>query len=388
MDLSQIRRVSARQLARLRRASANQLNRLRKASEGPLEQIKSASENQLNRLRSVSAERFDRLRSASAGQLSRLSRVSRRQMQRIREFAAPKSFSAMADIPNGQASDKITEGALVLEGGAFRGLYSQGVLDALMENDINFSCVVGVSAGALAGLNYCSGQIGRSARINLAYRHDSRYVGVRALRKAHSIVNLDFILKDVNAYEPFNEQYFRNPERKYVAVCANVNTGKAEYMEKSSCSDIIAAAKASASMPYVSPEVIIDGQPYLDGGTSCKIAYQWAIDQGYEKIVVIRTRQREYRKKPMTRENEMAEFFYRRNPQFAKALADSNINYNRQCDELISLEKQGRIFVIAPEKEVKVSRVESDVEKLGELYFEGYREMLEHLDELKAYLNR
>ncbi|MBQ6655488.1 MAG: patatin family protein [Erysipelotrichaceae bacterium] len=293
----------------------------------------------------------------------------------------------MNQIRSGQASNSITEGCLVLEGGAFRGLYSQGVLDALMENDINFRCVIGVSAGALSGLNYCSGQIGRSARINLSYRHDGRYVGIRALRKAHSLVNLDFLLRDVGAIEPFNWKYFSNPERRFVAVCANVNTGKAEYLEKGSC-DILSAVKASASMPYVSPEVIVDGQPYLDGGTCCKIPYQWAIDQGYAKIVVVRTRDRSFRKKDRTSENELADIAYRHNHEFAKALADSNINYNRQCDELIQLEKQGRIFVIAPQQEVMVSRVEADLEKLGDLYLEGYREMNEQIGALKEYLNK
>jgi len=88
-----------------------------------------------------------------------------------------KTYSGISKIPSGRASDKLTEGCLVLEGGAFRGLYTQGFLDALMLADINLSCVIGVSAGALGGANYVSGQIGRSARINLNYRADSRYIG-------------------------------------------------------------------------------------------------------------------------------------------------------------------------------------------------------------------
>ena len=388
MDLSQIRKESVRQIKQLRSASVNQLTRIRNASASQISRIRNASSGQISRIRSISAKQLTRIRRQSAGQISRIRSLSSEQLDRLREITASKPFTRMNEIPCGQASDKITEGCLVLEGGAFRGLYSQGVLDALMENDINFRCVIGVSAGALSGLNYCSGQIGRSARINLGYRHDSRYVGIQALRKSHSIVNLDFILKDVNEFEPFNHKYFDNPQRQFVAVVANVNTGKAEYMEKSSCPDIMDAAKASASMPYVSPFVMINDQPYLDGGTSCKIAYQWAIDQGFEKIVVVRTRTRDFRKKPMGKENELADFFYRRHPQFAKALRESNINYNRQCDELIKLEKQGRVYVIAPKQQVKVSRVESDVEKLGDLYFEGYREMNEGIGELRSYLEK
>ncbi|MBR5049242.1 MAG: patatin-like phospholipase family protein, partial [Erysipelotrichaceae bacterium] len=212
MDLSEIRRASKRQLSAVRSISGKQLARLKRESARQLSRIAAASGNQLSRIRKESGR-----------QLTRLKRVSQSQLERIRKYAENRPFSRMNEIPAGQASDTITEGCLVLEGGAFRGLYSQGVMDTLMENDLNFRCVIGVSAGALSGYNYCSGQIGRSARINLGYRHDSRYVGLQTLKKAHSPVNLDFILKDINEIEPFNEEYFRNPERRFVAVCANVN---------------------------------------------------------------------------------------------------------------------------------------------------------------------
>ncbi len=365
MNLADIRKYSGRQLTRIRRFSGTQLSRLTDYSG-----------KQITRFAKYSGQQFSRIRKASSQHISA-----------IRKHVRPEAFTRMEIIRSGQASENITEGCLVLEGGAFRGLYSQGALDALMENDLNFSCVIGVSAGALSGLNYCSGQIGRSARINLSYRHDSRYVGIRALREAHSPVNLDFILKDVNAIEPFNWKCFNNPERRFVAVCANVETGEVEYFEKNNC-DILSAVKASASMPYISPEVIVDGKPCLDGGTCCKIPYQWAIDQGYDKIVVIRTRDRTFRKKNMTKENELADVYYRHNQRFAKALADSNINYNRQCDELIKLEKQRRIYVIAPQKPVTVSRVEADLEKLGDLYLEGYQETCEQIEKLREYLRK
>ena len=107
-----------------------------------------------------------------------------------------KSYSGISKIPSGRASDKLTEGCLVLEGGAFRGLYTQGFLDALMLADINLSCVIGVSAGALGGANYVSGQIGRSARINLNYRADSRYIGKKALENSRSLLDVGFLTED------------------------------------------------------------------------------------------------------------------------------------------------------------------------------------------------
>ena len=116
-----------------------------------------------------------------------------------------KIFSGLDRLPKGLASEHLTEGCVVLEGGAFRGLYTSGVLDALMEAGINLSCTVGVSAGALNGMNYVSGQIGRSGRLNLTYRHDSRYVGLKAIHKNRGVIGFDFILKNVNKEDPLNE---------------------------------------------------------------------------------------------------------------------------------------------------------------------------------------
>ena len=103
-----------------------------------------------------------------------------------------KTYRELSKIPYGHADKSITPGCIVVEGGAFRGLYNQGVLDALMENNLNFACTIGTSAGALAGFNYAAGQIGRSARANLTYRHYTDYVGRGALTHAHSPIRLDF----------------------------------------------------------------------------------------------------------------------------------------------------------------------------------------------------
>ena len=73
-------------------------------------------------------------------------------------------YKDLDKIPTGHARGQLTKGCLVVEGGAFRGMYNQGVMDFLMENGLNFECVIGVSAGAMAALNYASGQIGRSAK--------------------------------------------------------------------------------------------------------------------------------------------------------------------------------------------------------------------------------
>ncbi len=292
-------------------------------------------------------------------------------------------YSKFNEIPKGHAKNIITDGCIVIEGGAFRGLYNQGVLDCLMKHDINFQTVIGVSAGALAGVNYVAGQIGRSARANLGYRHNKDYVGLKAMRNSHSILRLDFLISDYNEIEPLDEKKFYDKKRKYIAVATNCNTGETMYFDRDKC-NIMQAIKASASMPFISPMVDVDGIPCLDGGCSCKIAYKWALDNNYNKIVVIRTRDKKYRKK--INNLNVAQKVYKKHLELAKKFDNSDKYYNICCDELDKLEKKGRVFVIAPQKEVTIGRLESNVEKLGELYWEGYRETESIIEDLKKYL--
>ena len=297
-------------------------------------------------------------------------------------------YSGIGKLPAGRASDIITEGCIVLEGGAFRGVYTSGVLDALMEEDINMRCTVGVSAGALNGVNYVSGQIGRSGRINLRYRHDSRYVGAKAIKKNKGIIGFDFVFGDMDKVPPLDKKRFMDKSRQFYIVATNLKTGKAEYLEKNSGIPPLRAVRASASMPFVSKPVVINGQPYLDGGCNCKISYQFALDKGFDKIIVVKTRYASYRKSVSERKHHAENIVYKNYPEFAQSLINSSADYNRQCDELERLSAEGRIFLITPSEELDISRLEGDMEKLGHLYHMGYNDAKANMENLRQYLSR
>ena len=334
----------------------------------------------------------------------------------------PNMDEILADIPRGQAPEGLVAGCLVVEGGAFRGLHTQGFLDAMMENGLNLSCVIGVSAGALAGANYVSGQIGRSARTNIAFRHDSRYIGAKSLLHSHSILDVGFLTENRGILEPLDRARFDRPDRRYVAVATNCETGEATYFEKGRCSDILLAARASATMPFISPVVMIDGVPYLDGGCSDAIPYRWALAQGYEKIVVLRTRDKAFRDKGrvLRRADALAETYvkrklpgagrvyraypafaeqlsrreqsavnriYRRYPALAAAFMDSYRRYNEACDELEQLHETGRLLHVCPSRPIEVGTIEGDVTKLRDLYLQGRQDCLDLLPAMRKYLN-
>ncbi len=295
-----------------------------------------------------------------------------------------KVYAHLDQIPSGRAVGGLVHGCLVLEGGAFRGLYTQGLLDALMQNGVNLDCVVGVSAGALSGMSYVSGQVGYSARVNLGYRHDGRYVGLRALVHSGSPLDLGFLTEDRGVIEPLDLDAFNNPARRFIAVATSCETGRPVAFEKGRCQDIRAAVRASASMPFMSPMVRVEGGLYLDGGCSCKIPYQWALDAGYDKIVVVRTRDAAFRKP--AKAGKLAKRVYRKYPAFAQSLSESNISYNEQVEQVEDLHKQGRLLRLAPSEPVTVGQIEGDMDKLGALYWLGHRDCLDRLGQVKAYL--
>ena len=47
-------------------------------------------------------------------------------------------------------TENIMKTGLVLEGGAMRGMYTAGALDVLLENDLNFDGVIGVSSSNIS----------------------------------------------------------------------------------------------------------------------------------------------------------------------------------------------------------------------------------------------
>ena len=315
-------------------------------------------------------------------------------VERISELLPDRSrasiYSGLDQIPRGRTSREIRPGALILEGGAFRGLYTQGVLDALMEANINFQTTAGISAGALSALGYVSGEIGWSACLNLSLRHDTNYIGLDAMRRDHGITGFSYIFEDQLKEHPIELDRLNDPRRRLVVGATDMNTGLVHFFENGHCRDFFRATRASATVPYVSRPVVIDQVPYLDGGMVCNIPYQWAVDEGYDKIVVVKTRDHSYRKPTggAFRQQRINHLYYHNYPRLLDALSHSTENYNALLDQIDRDEKAGKIFVFSPKDPVEINRFESDMDKLGDLYWKGYRETKQRIEELKEYLSK
>lgn len=281
----------------------------------------------------------------------------------------------------------MTKGALVLEGGSLRGVFTAGVLDVFMEQGIEMSYVNGVSAGSMCGMSYVSKQIGRTIKVDLNYVNDKRFLSFRNMLKNRSIFNFDFLFGELcDTLVPFDYDTFWKSEQTFEVVATRCKTGKPEYFEKSSCEDFISAVKASSSIPVMSGMISVEGKKYLDGGCSLPVAYQRAIDLGYDKIVVILTRERGYRKPQLDKWTKRGyERYFSPLPELLKALYDVPDRYNRMQEEIDHLEGE-KIYVIRPDKHVTVQRTEKDKRKLKALYEDGRRMAGEHMGKLKEYL--
>ncbi|NBJ89998.1 patatin-like phospholipase family protein [Acutalibacter sp. 1XD8-36] len=278
--------------------------------------------------------------------------------------------------------------ALALEGGSLRCLFTCGATDLMMDEGLQWDGIIGVSAGALTGVNIVSGQRGRTAQVNLGYVNDPRYMGFRSLIKHRSIFNFDFLFGELSdTLLPLDRETFINSEIKYTAVATSCIDGRVRYYEKSEIPDIYPAIRASASLPLLSPMVTVGGEPCLDGGLSVSVPYQRPLDEGYDKVVVITTREHGYRKEPVSR--AMARVYaraYRKYPELVRAILNVPRHYNAEMDEIDHLEAQGRIFVIRPREPVTVSRTEKNVAKLQDLYDRGQEACRIALPKLREYL--
>ena len=283
----------------------------------------------------------------------------------------------------------MTEGALVLEGGSLRGVFTAGVLDVFMEKGLELSYVNGVSAGAMCAMSYISKQIGRTIQVDLNYVNDKRFLSFRNMVKDRSIFNFDFLFGELSEkLVPFDFDAFYNSPQRFEAVATRCRTGKPEYFEKGVCSDIIEGVKASSSLPILSRMIDVDGKKYLEGGCSMPVAYQRAMELGYEKVIVVLTREKGNRKKPVDKWTKRAyERYFGPIPRFIRTLEEVPDRYNRMQEEMEQLEKEGKIYIIRPQSKVTVSRTEQDKRKLTELYEEGRRLAEAQMEDILGYLS-
>ncbi len=261
---------------------------------------------------------------------------------------------------------------LVLEGGGMRGIFTVGVLDCFMDHGVRFPYTVGVSAGASNGISYISGQRGRSRFSNIDLLKHYNYIGWRHFLRGRGYIDLDYIFYVYpERYYPFDyDAFFKAPER-FEMVVSNCLTGQAEYLEEKRDRDrLLAVCKASCTLPVLCPITYVDGVPMVDGGVCDAIPVRHALEQGCDRLVLVLTRNKGYRK--ADKDFYLPGFIYHQYPALREQLRTRYRRYNETLDFIERLECEGKAIVIRPEKPLRVGRTGHDPQALADLYDEGY----------------
>ncbi len=277
---------------------------------------------------------------------------------------------------------------LVLEGGAMRGMFTAGVLDVFMENDIEFDGVIGVSAGATFGCNFISKQIGRTIRYNKKYCKDKRYCSFSSLLKTGDLYGADFCYNVIpNELDPFDNDAFRKNDTEFFIVCTDIESGKPIYKKYDvDDPDCLLWMRGSASMPLASRIVEVGGKKLLDGGMSDSVPIREFQRMGYERNVVILTQPYDYIKK----KNNMMPLIsrvYKKYPELVKVMANRHIMYNETTEYIKEQEKLGNVLVIRPDAPPNVNHVEHNPDALEKAYQTGRCAGEKYLDKVKKYIS-
>lgn len=274
---------------------------------------------------------------------------------------------------------------LVLEGGGMRGVYTAGVLEYFMQEDLYFPYTIGVSAGACMAASYLSRQPGRNRSVNIDFSADKRYISFRNFIKQREIFGMDFIFNEIpNKLVPFDMETFKNSSEQLVVGTTDCNTGEAVYFEKEKHSDdLLKILRASSSLPFIAPSVHYNGRFLLDGGISDPIPIKKAQLDGYQKNIVVLTKSAGYVKKP----SKWSSIFpYKKHPKIDEMLRNRYKRYNETTEFIKTEEEKGNVLVIQPSISLPVGRVETNKTRLQELYELGWNDGKQQMKKISQFL--
>lgn len=273
--------------------------------------------------------------------------------------------------------------SLILEGGTLRPIFTAGILDALLDNNISFPYCIGVSAGITNGVSYLSKQKGRNLEILMKYRNDKRYLGYGNFLKCKSLFGLDFVFEEIpNKLVPFDMDTYKKYPGKVLVGVTNAKTGKTEYLDGKELDDKATLLRATCAIPIFFPVIKINNNEYYDGGLCDPIPVRKAIEDGNKKHLIILTQPTGYRKELSKKNVFVSKMLSNKYPNLKDAFLTRHENYNATVKFCEELEKQGKAIILRPD--YKLESFEKDTNKLQSNYQHGYEMAIKHLDKIKS----
>ena len=275
--------------------------------------------------------------------------------------------------------------SLILEGGTLRPIFTAGILDALLDNNISFPYCIGVSAGITSGVSYLSKQKGRNLEILMKYRNDKRYLGYGNFLKCKSLFGLDFVFDEIpNKLVPFDMDTYKKYPGKVLVGVTNAKTGETEYLDGKELDDKATLLRATCAIPIFFPVIKINNNEYYDGGLCDPIPVRKAIEDGNKKHLIILTQPTGYRKELSKKNVFVSKMLSNKYPNLKDTFLSRHIKYNETVKFCEELEKAGKAIIIRPNEDEAIESFEKDVTKLEEAYNYGYNACIKNLEKIKA----
>lgn len=261
--------------------------------------------------------------------------------------------------------------SLILEGGTLRPIFSAGVMDALLDQEVMFPYCIGVSAGISNGLSYISKQKRRNLEVLEKYRHDHRYIGFRNFLRCRSLFGLDFVFEEIpNSLIPFNIETFNSYAGQLLVGVTNAHSGTIEYMNGMDNDEHWTMLRATCALPLFFPAIKMNGREYYDGGLSDPIPIRKAIADGNDKHLIVLTQPKGYVKKFSKPNAMIGKILKRKYPHLEEVLLTRHDRYNETVAFCEQLEKDGQAIILRPQRSLK--NLEKDVNTLRDSCQQGY----------------
>jgi predicted patatin/cPLA2 family phospholipase len=250
--------------------------------------------------------------------------------------------------------------ALVVEGGAMRGIFAAGVLDVFLEQRFRpFDLALGVSVGASNILSYLAGQQGRARRCFLNQMTRPEFIDPWRLLRGGQWMDLDWLWEAITRDDPLDCAAAVASGVDYALVATCARTGEPRYLAPPA-EQMLDALKASCALPVLYRRKIhVGGDPLVDGGISDPLPVREAYRRGARTIVVVRSRAADFVKKDRL-VNHIGAWTLRREPAIARACRDAARAYREAVSFLAAPPDDCAVVHVAPATALATSRTSRD----------------------------
>ena len=269
--------------------------------------------------------------------------------------------------------------ALVVEGGAMRGIFAAGVLDAfLAKGKTQFDHCIGVSAGAVNLAAYLAGQQGRNHRVITDYSCRPEFINFGKFLRGGHWLDLDWLWGITIREIRLDLAHFAANPVPLTVVTTRVADGQAAYL-RATAAELEQQIKASCSVPLAYRHFVrIGGEAMTDGGVADSIPVRHAYEQGARDITVVLSRPLGYRKRA-PRLPALHRYLLRQTPALARASLSRHQSYNDAIDFIRRPPRDCRVRVIVPPPGFRVGRMTTDKDRLEQGYQMGWQAGLAYL---------